>query len=104
FAVNPTSVPYGATVPLSATANGSECGGPATVRYSGEGVSGNTFDSKALSFDTTNRLKAQSKTVHITATATDQKNQTATAGADVTVTLNAEARRLGDIVFQQMSS
>jgi len=104
FAVNPSTVPYGATVPLSATANGSECGGPVTIRYSGEGVSGNTFDSKALSFDTTNRLKAQSKTVHITATATDQKNQTASAGADVTVTLNAEARRLDDIVFQQMSS
>ncbi|MES1260683.1 MAG: hypothetical protein ABUS49_03020, partial [Acidobacteriota bacterium] len=67
-------------------------------------VSGSTFDSKALSFDMTNRLKSQSRTVHITATATDAKNQTATAGADVTVTLNAEARRLDDLVFPQMSS
>jgi outer membrane protein OmpA-like peptidoglycan-associated protein len=104
FAVSPSTVAYGATIPLSATANGSECGGPATIRYSGDGVSGSTFDSKALSFDTTNRLKEQSKTVHLTATATDQKNQTASAGADVTVTLKAEARRLDDIVFQSMSS
>jgi outer membrane protein OmpA-like peptidoglycan-associated protein/opacity protein-like surface antigen len=104
FAVSPSTVAYGATIPLSASANASECGGPATIRYSGEGVSGSTFDSKALSFDTTNRLKQQSKTVHITATATDQKNQTASAGADVTVTLKAEARRLDDIVFQSMSS
>jgi outer membrane protein OmpA-like peptidoglycan-associated protein len=104
FAVSPSTVAYGATIPLSATANGSECGGPATIRYSGEGVTGNTFDSKALSFDTSNRLKQQSKTVHLTATATDEKNQTASAGADVTVTLSAEARRLDDIVFQSMSS
>ena len=104
FTVSPSTVAYGATIPLSATANGSECGGPATIRYSGEGVSGNTFDSKALTFDTTNRLKKQSRTVHITATATDAKNQTASAGADVTVTLKAEARRLDDIVFQSMSS
>jgi outer membrane protein OmpA-like peptidoglycan-associated protein len=104
FAISPSSVPYGATIPLSATATGSECGGPATVHYSGNGVSGSTFDSKALSFDTTNRLKAQSQTVHITATATDQKNQTASAGADVTVTLNSEARRLDDIIFPNMSS
>jgi outer membrane protein OmpA-like peptidoglycan-associated protein len=104
FAVNPSTVPYGTTIPLAATANGSDCGGPATIRYSGEGVSGSTFDSKALSFDTANRLKAQSKTVHLTATATDQKNQTANAGADVTVTLNAEARRLDDIIFPNMSS
>ena len=104
FAVSPSSIPFGGTIPLSATANGSECGGPATVRYSGEGVSGSTFDSKALSFDTANRLKAQSKTVHLTATATDAHNQTASAGADVTVTLNAEARRLDDLVFPQMSA
>jgi len=104
FSISPSTIPYGNTVPLSATANGSECGGPATVRYSGEGVTGNTFDSKALSFDMSNRLKAQSKTVHITATATDQKNQTASSGADVNVTLVAQARRLDDIVFQSMSS
>jgi outer membrane protein OmpA-like peptidoglycan-associated protein len=104
FSVSPSTIPYGNTVPLSANAQGSECGGPATIRYSGEGVSGSTFDSKALSFDMTNRLKSQSKTVRLTATATDQKNQTASAPADVTVTLNSQARRLDDIVFQSMSS
>jgi outer membrane protein OmpA-like peptidoglycan-associated protein len=104
FTVSPSTIPYGNTIPLSATASGSECGGPATVRYSGDGVTGNTFDSKALGFDLSNRLKQQSRTVHLTATATDQKNQTASATADVTVTLTPQARRLDDIVFQSMSS
>ena len=42
--------------------------------------------------------------VAVRCTVTDQKNQTASAGADVNVTLNAEARRLDDIVFQSMSA
>lgn len=104
FAVSPATIPYGNTVPLAAQATGSECGGPATVRYTGEGVTGSTFDSKALAFDLSNRLKAQSRTVRLTATATDQKNQKAAANADVTVTLKSEARRLDDIVFPQMSA
>jgi outer membrane protein OmpA-like peptidoglycan-associated protein len=74
------------------------------VRYSGDGVSGSTFDSSALNFDQSNRLQQQTRTVHITATATDSKNQTASAAADVTVTLTAQARRLDDIVFPQNSS
>lgn len=104
FAVNPSTVAYGATIPLSARATGSDCTNPVSIRYSGEGVSGTTFDSKAITFDTSNRLKAQSKTVHLTATASDAKNQTASAGADVTITLNSEARRLDDIIFPNMSS
>lgn len=104
FAISPSTVPYGTRVPLNANANGSACGGPVTVRYSGQGVTGNTFDSTALSFDQSNRLKQQSQTVTITATATDQKNQTASATAPVTVTLTAQARRLDDIVFPQSSS
>jgi outer membrane protein OmpA-like peptidoglycan-associated protein len=104
FAISPATIPYGNTVALNATATGSECGGAATVRYSGEGVTGSTFDSKALSFDMSNRLREQSRTVRITATATDAKGQTATAPADVTVTLKSEARRLDDIVFPQMSA
>ncbi len=104
FAVSPSTVPYGTKITLSATATGSDCGGAATIRYTGEGVSGDVFDSSALSFDQTNRLRMQSKTVHITATATDQKNQSASAGADVTVTLTAQARRLDDIVFPVNSS
>jgi outer membrane protein OmpA-like peptidoglycan-associated protein len=104
FSVPQSTVAYGARLNLAATATGSECGGPVTVRYSGEGVSGNTFDSTALNFDQTNRLKQQTRTVHITATATDTKNQTASAGADVGVTLTAQARRLDDLVFPANSS
>jgi len=104
FAVAPATMPYGNTAALAAQATGSECGGPATVRYTGEGVTGTAFDSKALAFDMSNRLRAQSRTVRLTATATDQKNQTAAANADVTVTLKSEARRLDDIVFPQMSA
>ncbi|MCU1325467.1 MAG: hypothetical protein JWN34_837, partial [Bryobacterales bacterium] len=104
FAVSPATVPYGSTIALNANATGSECGGPATVRYSGEGVTGSNFDSKAISFDMSNRLREQTRTVRLTATATDQKGQTASAPADVTVTLKSEARRLDDIIFPQMSA
>ena len=104
FAISPSTIPYGTKVNLAANATGSQCGGNPTVTYSGEGVSGNTFDSSALNFDQSNRLKQQTRTVHITATATDPKNQTATAGADVTVTLTAQARRLDDMVFPVNSS
>ena len=98
FAVNPSTVAYGASVPLAARATGSECTNPVTIRYSGQGVSGSTFDSRALTFDMSNRLKLQSKTVPVTATATDSKNQTATATANVTVTLQPVATHQ-DILF-----
>jgi outer membrane protein OmpA-like peptidoglycan-associated protein len=104
FGISPSTVPYGTKVALAATGNGSACGGPVTIRYSGTGVTGASFDSTALSFDMSNRLKQQSQTVTITATATDQKNQTASATAPVTVTLIAQARRLDDIVFPQGSA
>lgn len=99
FSISPSTVPYGTRVTLAANGTGSSCGGPVTIRYTGQGVTGNTFDSTALSFDQSNRLKQQSQTVTITATATDQKNQTARATAPVTVTLTTAARRLDDIVF-----
>jgi opacity protein-like surface antigen len=104
FTISPSTVPYGTRVNLAATANGSTCGGPATIRYSGQGVTGTTFDSTALTFDMSNRLKQQSQTVTVTATATDQKNQTASATAPVTVTLTAQTKRLDDIVFPVNSS
>ena len=104
FAISPNTVPFGTRINLAARAAGSTCGGPATIRYSGEGVSGATFDSSTLNFDQSNRLKQQSRTVRITATATDAKNQTASAPADVTVTLTAQARRLDDIVFPNNSA
>jgi len=107
FAVSPTTIAYGDRLPLNATATaGNDCGGAVTVRYTAsEGtIAGNNYDSSGVAFDMTNRLKQQSKMVHLTAIATDAKNQTANAGADITVTLKPEARRLDDIVFQQRSS
>jgi hypothetical protein len=106
FAVSPTTIAYGDKLPLNATATGSDCGGPATVRYTAsEGsISGNTYDSSGVSFDMNNRLQQQSKTITLTATATDQKNQTARATANVTVTLTPQAKRLDDIVFANNSA
>jgi len=107
FAVTPGTVPYSSgpialrAVPGPAT----PCGGAVTVRYSGEGVTGTSFNPGAVSgFDMGNRMRPQSKTFTITATATDAKNQTVTRTAQVTVTLDPEARRLDDVVFQSMSS
>lgn len=106
FAVNPNTMPYTAgPVALRAVATASSCGGAVTVRYSGEGVTGTSFNPGSVSgFDMGNRLRSQSKTVTLTATATDAKNQTVTRTAPVTVTLDPEARRLDDVVFQRMSS
>ncbi len=106
FSLAQSSIPYGTKLPLDATAAGSECGGPTSINYSAsEGsVSGNTFDSSSVAFDPANRLRQQTKVVHITATATDQKGGTGSASSDVTVTLSPEARRLDDIVFPAHSS
>jgi outer membrane protein OmpA-like peptidoglycan-associated protein len=104
FAISPSTVMYGAKVPLAANAAGSSCAALRGITYSGQGVTGTTFDSSALSFDMSNRLKEQSQTVTIRATATDAKNQTASASANVTVKLIAQARRLDDIVFPQGSA
>jgi outer membrane protein OmpA-like peptidoglycan-associated protein len=105
FNVSPTTINYGDRLPLNATATGSECGGPATIRYTAsEGtIAGTTFDSTGVSFDQSNRLREQSKVIHLTATATDAKNQTASAAADVTVNLKPNASRQ-DIVFPNRSS
>ncbi|MGA3024209.1 MAG: hypothetical protein ABSF98_05515 [Bryobacteraceae bacterium] len=101
FSVSPSTIPAGAKAQLTATASGSECGGSTSLRYTAsEGtISGDTFDSSGVQFDMSNRAKAQAKVVHMTATATDQKGGTGSATADVTVTLNPEARRLDDIVY-----
>lgn len=106
FAVNPSTVPYSSgPIALNASATPSPCGGTVTVRYSGEGVTGNSFNPGSVSgFDMGNRLRPQSKTVTLTATATDAKGQTATRTAPVTVTLDPEARRLDDVVFPNLSS
>jgi outer membrane protein OmpA-like peptidoglycan-associated protein len=106
FTLAESTIPFGTKLPLNATATGSECGGATSLRYSAsEGsISGDSFDSGTLAFDPTGRLKKQIKVVHLTATATDQKGGTGSAGADVTVTLSPEARRLDDIDFPAYSA
>lgn len=106
FPLAQTSIPFGASLPLNATATASECGGAATLRYSAsEGrISGSTFDTSTVAFDPGSRLRRQAKVVQLTATATDQRGGTGSAQADVTVTLTPEARRLDDIVFPANSA
>jgi outer membrane protein OmpA-like peptidoglycan-associated protein len=106
FTLPQTTIAFGARVPLNATATPGACGGPATVSYSAsEGtISGNTYDSSGVSFDMSNRLKQQTKVIHITATATDNKGEKASTPADLTVTLSPEARRLDDIIFPANSA
>ena len=106
FAVSPSTVPYGTRIPLTATGRAvNNCNGNVTVSFSGEAVSGTNFDSTGISgLDMTNRLKAQSKRVILTATARDARGQTANATAPVDVTLGTEARRLDDIVFKSMDA
>jgi outer membrane protein OmpA-like peptidoglycan-associated protein len=105
FTVSPSTINYGDKLPLNATATGSECTNPVTIRYTAsEGtIAGTTFDSSGVSFDMSNRLKQQSKTVTLTATATDAKRQTANATANVTINLRPEASRK-DIVFANRSA
>jgi outer membrane protein OmpA-like peptidoglycan-associated protein len=104
--VSPASISYGDTAALNGTANGSECGGNTSLRYvASEGsLSGTTFDSRSLQFDMGNRSRAQTKVVHFTATATDQKGGTGSASADLTVTLKPAATRLDDLDFPANSS
>jgi outer membrane protein OmpA-like peptidoglycan-associated protein len=106
FAISPNTVPYGTRIPLAATASAvNECNGNVTVTYSGEGVTGTTLDTSAVSgLDMTNRLRAQNKQVTVTATARDARGQMVTATAPVTITLGTEATRLDDVVFQSMNS
>lgn len=101
FALPQSTIPFGTKLPLNATAKGSECGGATSVRYTAsEGsITDSTFDSSTVAFDPSNRLKQQTKVVHLTATATDEKGGTGSATADASVTLSPEARRLDDIVF-----
>jgi outer membrane protein OmpA-like peptidoglycan-associated protein len=106
FPLAQTTIPFGTKLPLSATAEPSECGGASSFRYSAsEGsIVGDTFDSSTVAFDLSNRLKQQTKVVHLTATATDSKGGTGSATSDVTVTLSPEARRMDDIVFPANSA
>ena len=71
FAITPNTVPYtSGPITLRAVATASSCGGAVTVRYSGESVTGTSFNPGGVSgFDMGNRLRQQTKTVTITATA-----------------------------------
>jgi outer membrane protein OmpA-like peptidoglycan-associated protein/opacity protein-like surface antigen len=107
FSLSRTTIAFGERLPLSATASASRCGGNTRIRYTAsEGAisGGNTFDSSTMSFDPNNRLKQQTKVVHLTAIATDDKGGTGNAPADLTVTLSPEARRLDDIIFPTNSA
>jgi uncharacterized repeat protein (TIGR01451 family) len=106
FGVSPSTVAFGApAIPLSATANAAnECNGRLAVTFSGEAVTGASFDPAAVGgFDPANRIRQQTRTIPLTATVTDQHNQTASAVANVTITLNPVATRR-DIVFPNRST
>jgi hypothetical protein len=105
FNVSPATINYGDRLPLNATATGTQCTNPVTVRYTAsEGtITGTNFDSTGVSFDQSNRLRQQTKTIRLTATATDSKNQTATANANLTVDFKPAPSRQ-DIVFPNRSS
>lgn len=106
FALSQQRIAYGDKLPLAATGTGSECTDPVRVTYTAsEGsISGNTYDSSGVAFDMSNRLKEQCKTITITATATDSKNQSARQPQTVNVCLTPQATRYDDIVFQTNSA
>ncbi|HYA17192.1 MAG TPA: hypothetical protein VEF06_06990, partial [Bryobacteraceae bacterium] len=106
FSVSPTSIAYGDRVPLAARATGSECTDPVNIRYTAsEGtITGNTYDSSGVAFDMNNRMHEQTKTITLTAIATDAKGQTARATANLTVSLTPQAKRYDDIVFPNNSA
>jgi Flagellar motor protein len=103
---SPSTIAYGEKSTITGNATGSDCGGPATIKYTAsEGtISGNIFDSTGVSFDMNNRSRQQTKTVTITATATDTKGATGTATTNIVVTMKPAARRLDDIIFPNGSS
>ena len=102
----PSSIKQGDTFTLLATATGSDCCGTPKITYTvSEGaVTGTTYDSSGVQFDMSNRSRQQTRSVHVVATATDTCGNSSKAEADVTVTLNPEARRLDDLVFPAGSS
>lgn len=106
FPIAQSEIAFGTKLTLNATAKGSECSGAISLACTAsEGsISDSTFDSSTVAFDPASRLKKQTKVVHLTCTATDQRGGTGSAANDVTVTLSPEARRLDDIVFPALSS
>ena len=106
FTVQPSTVPYLApAMPLAATATAANsCNGAMTVVYSGEAVTGASFNPAAVGgFDPANLVREQTRTVPITATVTDARKQTASAVAPVTIILKPAATRR-DIVFSNRNA
>jgi opacity protein-like surface antigen len=100
FVLGQTTITRGDKVPLNATATGSECTDPVAIRYTAsEGtITGNTYDSTNVVMDP-NVLRLQTKTIVLTAIATDKLGQEARATQNLTITLAPTSRRLEDIVF-----
>jgi outer membrane protein OmpA-like peptidoglycan-associated protein len=100
-----TTIAAGGTDGVSATATGSECGDPVRIAYSAsEGtIGGGVYDSSSVAFQQ-NAGRLQTKTIRITATATDRTGAQATDTAELTVTSKPVARRLEDLVFPANSS
>jgi len=106
FTVSPSTVPYGAPAfPLAATATAANiCNGTLTLAYSGEAVTGASFNPAAVGgFDPANLIREQTRTIPLTATVRDGHGQTASAVAPVTITLRPAATRR-DIVFANASA
>jgi Outer membrane protein beta-barrel domain len=106
-AANPSTITVGGTSLLTPNFTG-QCGGaikPATCTAAEGSISGDTFNSNGVAFDP-NNAAAQSKSVLITCTTSDEKGGTGSATTTVTVTkaANPQANRLPDILFGSGSS
>jgi hypothetical protein len=100
---SPATIPLGGTSLLTSNFSG-QCGGviktPATCTAAEGSISGDTFNSNGVTFDP-NNVAAQSKSVLITCTTTDEKGGSGSATTTVAVTkdANPQAARLPDIIF-----
>ena len=104
----------GERVNIPVTAQPGSCKSPVRITYrAGDGAvagdaAGNSatgvFDSTNVAFDRTNRSKLQRKSVVVTATATDEKGNTAAVQTGIIVKLAPAAQRLDDVLFASRSS
>jgi outer membrane protein OmpA-like peptidoglycan-associated protein len=97
------------TTTLSASAQGSACGGNLTYKWTvSEGTLTNesspspTFDASSMTFE--GGAQGQSKTVTATLTVTDQSGKTATQNTNITVSCQPTFVRLDDVIFAKNNS
>ena len=91
------------TLNATGTADGN-CGNVQISYRASEGtISGNVYDSSAVTFDP-RASQRQEKSITITATATDARGRTGTATRNIVVTRTPSARRLDDLVFAKNSA